>query len=54
MITVTTPVEMSVTVLKPGLVGESMRINIVVKGQVTSAGTLKIPAQHIYIELILP
>jgi hypothetical protein len=53
LMTVTTSVEMSVTVLKLGLVGESVRVDVVVEGAVTSAGTLKIPAQHVYIELIL-
>jgi hypothetical protein len=53
-ITVTTSVEISVTVLKVMLVGESVRVDVVVGGAVRSAGTLKIPAQHVYIELILP
>jgi len=54
LMTVTTSVEILVTVLKVGPVGESVRMDVIVEGAVTSAGTLKIPAQHVYIELILP
>jgi hypothetical protein len=40
-------------VLKLGLVSESVRVDVVIEGVVTGAGILKIPAQHVYIELIL-
>jgi hypothetical protein len=52
--TITTSVEMSVTVPKVRPVGKSVRMDVIVEGVVTSAGTLKIPAQQVYIELILP
>jgi hypothetical protein len=41
---VTTSIEMSITVLKVMLKGESVRVDVIIKGAVISAGTLKIPA----------